>query len=82
MTFSKFLTMSLISIVLKYQFQNLRLCILFFFSKPGKMKEFVLDLFSGKLHREYHYGPDPVTSDVSIKKKLLKLAKKHLYNFF
>ncbi|KFM62196.1 Endoplasmic reticulum resident protein 44, partial [Stegodyphus mimosarum] len=30
---------------------------------PGKLKEFVLDLFSGKLHREFHYGPDPVTSD-------------------
>lgn len=40
------------------------------------MKEFVLDLFSGKLHREYHYGPDPVTSDVSIDRKLVKLVKK------
>ncbi|KAG8179097.1 hypothetical protein JTE90_005453 [Oedothorax gibbosus] len=29
---------------------------------PGKLKEFVLDLFSGKLHREFHYGPDPVTN--------------------
>ncbi|XP_071039287.1 endoplasmic reticulum resident protein 44 isoform X1 [Parasteatoda tepidariorum] len=28
---------------------------------PGKLKEFVLDLFSGKLHREFHYGPDPVS---------------------
>lgn len=29
----------------------------------GKLKEFVLDLFSGKLHREFHYGPDPVTNE-------------------
>lgn len=49
---------------------------LIFFSKPGKMKEFVLDLFSGKLHREYHYGPDPVTSDVSIKKEVIKVSQK------
>jgi endoplasmic reticulum resident protein 44 len=32
--------------------------------KPGKLKEFVLDLFSGKLHREFHYGPDPVTDQI------------------
>ncbi|KAG6450052.1 endoplasmic reticulum resident protein 44 [Manduca sexta] len=28
--------------------------------KPGKLKEFLQDLYSGKLHREFHYGPDPV----------------------
>lgn len=33
--------------------------------KSGKLKEFVLDLFSGKLHREFHYGPDPGTSDLN-----------------
>ncbi|KRY17263.1 Endoplasmic reticulum resident protein 44, partial [Trichinella patagoniensis] len=27
---------------------------------PGKLKQFVLDLHSGKLHREFHDGPDPV----------------------
>ncbi|XP_057325744.1 endoplasmic reticulum resident protein 44 isoform X2 [Microplitis mediator] len=27
--------------------------------KPGKLKQFLRDLYSGKLHREYHYGPDP-----------------------
>jgi len=27
---------------------------------PGKLKQFVLDLHSGKLHREFHHGPDPV----------------------
>ena len=25
---------------------------------PGKMKQFLQDLYSGKLHREFHYGPD------------------------
>lgn len=25
---------------------------------PGKLKQFVQDLYSGKLHREFHYGPD------------------------
>ncbi|XP_064909028.1 endoplasmic reticulum resident protein 44 isoform X1 [Columba livia] len=28
-------------------------------SVPGKLKQFVLDLHSGKLHREFHHGPDP-----------------------
>ncbi|RCN50333.1 thioredoxin [Ancylostoma caninum] len=27
---------------------------------PGKLRQFVLDLHSGKLHREFHHGPDPV----------------------
>ncbi|NP_001279431.1 endoplasmic reticulum resident protein 44 precursor [Callorhinchus milii] len=26
---------------------------------PGKLKQFILDLHSGKLHREFHHGPDP-----------------------
>ena len=26
---------------------------------PGKVKAFLQDLYSGKLHREFHYGPDP-----------------------
>ncbi|KAK1173507.1 endoplasmic reticulum resident protein 44 isoform X2 [Acipenser oxyrinchus oxyrinchus] len=26
---------------------------------PGKLKQFVQDLHSGKLHREFHHGPDP-----------------------
>lgn len=28
---------------------------------PGKLKEFLADLYSGKLHREYHYGPEKST---------------------
>ena len=27
--------------------------------KPGRLKKFVKDLHSGKLHREFHHGPDP-----------------------
>lgn len=27
--------------------------------KPGKLRKFVDDLHSGKLHREFHYGPEP-----------------------
>lgn len=30
---------------------------------PGKLKQFIQDLYSGKLHREFHYGPD-TTEDV------------------
>lgn len=30
---------------------------------PGKLKQFLQDLYSGKLHREFHYGPDKVTSE-------------------
>ena len=29
---------------------------------PGKLKEFLKDLYSGKLHREFHYGPDASTT--------------------
>ncbi|XP_076062689.1 endoplasmic reticulum protein 44 [Oratosquilla oratoria] len=30
---------------------------------PGKMKQFLGDLYSGKLHREFHYGPDPDSTE-------------------
>ncbi|KAL3855311.1 hypothetical protein ACJMK2_014859 [Sinanodonta woodiana] len=30
-------------------------------TKPGLLKQFVDDLHSGKLHREFHHGPDPET---------------------
>ena len=30
---------------------------------PGKVKQFLADLYSGKLHREFHYGPDQTSSD-------------------
>lgn len=31
---------------------------------PGKLKSFLQDLYSGKLHREFHYGPDPGNNNV------------------
>lgn len=31
-------------------------------TEPGKIKQFIADLHSGKLHREFHYGPDPTDS--------------------
>ncbi|XP_068612735.1 endoplasmic reticulum resident protein 44 [Brachionichthys hirsutus] len=31
-------------------------------SVHGKLKQFVLDLHSGRLHREFHHGPDPTDS--------------------
>ncbi|VIO95343.1 Thioredoxin family protein [Brugia malayi] len=31
---------------------------------PGKLRQFVLDLHSGKLHREFHHSPDPTQSSV------------------
>ncbi|XP_076453352.1 endoplasmic reticulum resident protein 44-like [Babylonia areolata] len=30
---------------------------------PGLLKQFVEDLHSGKLHREFHHGPDPKSPD-------------------
>ncbi|XP_011179860.1 endoplasmic reticulum resident protein 44 isoform X1 [Zeugodacus cucurbitae] len=32
--------------------------------QPGKLKQFLQDLYSGKLHREFHYGPDPSGNEV------------------
>lgn len=31
--------------------------------RPNKLKQFVADLHSGKLHREFHDGPDPTTPE-------------------
>lgn len=33
------------------------------YRKPGLLKQFIDDLHSGKLHREFHHGPDPTTAD-------------------
>uniref|UniRef100_A0A0B6Y9C1 Thioredoxin domain-containing protein n=1 Tax=Arion vulgaris TaxID=1028688 RepID=A0A0B6Y9C1_9EUPU len=32
-------------------------------STPGLLKHFIEDLHSGKLHREFHHGPDPTTPE-------------------
>jgi endoplasmic reticulum resident protein 44 len=34
--------------------------------EPGAIKRFISDLHTGKLHREFHYGPDP-TQDNELK---------------
>ncbi|CAK9812388.1 Endoplasmic reticulum resident protein 44 [Anthophora plagiata] len=31
----------------------------------GKLKSFLQDLYSGKLHREFHYGPDPSSYELT-----------------
>jgi len=36
---------------------------------PGKLKQFVSDLHSGKLHREFHHGPDVVQESHQIEAK-------------
>ncbi|CAH0748091.1 unnamed protein product [Diatraea saccharalis] len=33
--------------------------------EPGKLYQFLQDLYSGKLHREFHYGPDPAVPAIS-----------------
>lgn len=33
-------------------------------SSPGMLKQFIADLHSGKLHREFHQGPDPTPPPV------------------
>ncbi|XP_026742447.1 endoplasmic reticulum resident protein 44 isoform X1 [Trichoplusia ni] len=38
--------------------------------KPGKLKQFLLDLYSGKLHREFHYGPDPDQPQINFEVKV------------
>lgn len=32
---------------------------------PGKLKTFLKDLYSGKLHRDFHYRPDPSDNRIS-----------------
>lgn len=32
------------------------------FRTPGLLSQFIADLHSGKLHREFHHGPDPTTT--------------------
>ncbi|GMT26527.1 hypothetical protein PFISCL1PPCAC_17824 [Pristionchus fissidentatus] len=35
-------------------------------SQAGKLRQFVMDLHSGKLHREFHHGPDAATVQVQV----------------
>ena len=43
---------------------------------PGKVKTFLQDLYSGKLHREFHYGPDPQQEKKEEKKEEEKEKEK------
>ncbi|XP_018372127.1 PREDICTED: endoplasmic reticulum resident protein 44 isoform X2 [Trachymyrmex cornetzi] len=38
----------------------------------GKLKAFLQDLYSGKLHREFHYGPDITNNEMSVTGKQVK----------
>ncbi|XP_025833816.1 endoplasmic reticulum resident protein 44 [Agrilus planipennis] len=37
---------------------------------PGKLKAFIQDLYSGKLHREFHYGPDDEAESGNVIRKV------------
>ncbi|XP_012523315.1 endoplasmic reticulum resident protein 44 isoform X2 [Monomorium pharaonis] len=38
----------------------------------GKLKAFLQDLYSGKLHREFHYGPDITSNEIPVTGKQVK----------
>ncbi|XP_018341435.1 PREDICTED: endoplasmic reticulum resident protein 44 isoform X2 [Trachymyrmex septentrionalis] len=38
----------------------------------GKLKAFLQDLYSGKLHREFHYGPDITNNEIPVTGKQIK----------
>jgi len=38
----------------------------------GKLKAFLQDLYSGKLHREFHYGPDVTSNEIPVTGKQMK----------
>ncbi|XP_020279465.1 endoplasmic reticulum resident protein 44 isoform X2 [Pseudomyrmex gracilis] len=42
----------------------------------GKLKAFLQDLYSGKLHREFHYGPEVSNDDVPVTGKEVKTPTK------
>lgn len=44
-------------------------------AEPGKLKQFVLDLHAGKLHREFHHGPDADTLKIEAMIKVLSPEK-------
>lgn len=43
-------------------------------SQPGNLRQFVLDLHSGKLDREFHFGPDPETKTSPPDSAFIKLS--------
>jgi len=55
---------------------------------PGKLKAFLQDLYSGKLHREFHYGPE-TPNDGSKKVSFIEMSSQtqgsglfHWYEIF
>lgn len=42
----------------------------FLYSQPGRLQKFISDLKSGKLHREFHHGPDPVRLTLRVLRKV------------
>ena len=50
-----------------------------FYRTPGKLQKFVADLHSGKLHREFHHGPDPEEQTVRINYTLYFIQPVHVH---
>lgn len=50
-------------------------------SQPGKLKQFISDLHSGKLDREFHFGPDPVSSQTSPPESAFKQLGPSAYRY-
>lgn len=44
-------------------------------NKPNKLKQFIQDLHSGKLHREFHHGPDTPSTPPPPPAQTAKLVK-------
>lgn len=42
--------------------------------KPGKLKSFLQDLYSGKLHREFHFGPEIADNEIDQNEVKVKIT--------
>ena len=47
---------------------------MFWFRTPGLVKQFIADLHSGKLHREFHHGPDPTQPPPAVSNSLFLIV--------
>lgn len=50
-------------------------------SQPGRLKQFIADLHSGKLDREFHFGPDPVSAQTSPPESAFKQLGPSAYRY-
>lgn len=50
-------------------------------SQPGKLKQFIADLHSGKLDREFHFGPDPTSAQTSPPESAFKQLGPSAYRY-